>query len=136
MPTLYLALDLITAVKEANQGLAHKIGPCVLCSYEVDCDDIADLRTREGRAAHRVELADMACAWFSFLADGKEPPSWQIARRLHGEGKAGILVPSFAPGSTPGDQNLVLWSWSDRPPHRVRVFDPGGRLPKDQLSWD
>ncbi len=51
------------------------------------------------------------------------------------EGQAGILVPSFAPEATEADHNLVLWRWSDRRPHRGRVFDPTGRLPKDQLSW-
>ena len=135
VPALYLALNLITAVKEANQGFAHKIEPCVLCSYQVDCEDVVDLRTDEARAEHGVRLDDMACAWFSFLGEGKEPPSWQIARHFIAEGKAGMLVPSFAPGATADDQNLVLWSWSERAPRQVAVFDPSGRLPKDQLSW-
>ena len=135
MPTLYLALGVMTAIKEANQGFAHKIEPCVLCSYEVACDNIADLRTPEGRAEHGVSFEDMASPWFSLLAQGKEPPSWDIARRLYDEGRAGVLVPSFAPGATGEDHNLVLWRWSDRPPHRVQVFDPSGRLPNDQLSW-
>ncbi|VTZ65082.1 hypothetical protein EMEDMD4_790106 [Sinorhizobium medicae] len=48
--TLYLALSIMTAIKEANQGFAHRIDPCVLCSYDVDCEGIADLTTeREGR---------------------------------------------------------------------------------------
>ena len=41
MPALYLALGVMTAIKEANQGFAHKIEPWVLCSYDVACDDIA-----------------------------------------------------------------------------------------------
>lgn len=135
MPALYLGLDIMTAVKEANQGFAHKIDPCILCSYEVACDDIADLRTVECRAEHSVQMEDLACGWFALLAAGKEPPTWEIVRRLHSEGKAGILVPSFAPGATAEDHNLVLWRWDENPPHQVRVFDPSGRLPKDQLSW-
>ena len=94
----------------------------MLCSYDVACDDIADLRTPEGRAEHLVRLEDVACPWFSLLAQGKEPPSWDIARRLYNEGNAGILVPSFAPGAAAEDHKLVLWRWSDRPPHRVQVF--------------
>ena len=47
VPALYLGLTIMTAVKEANQGFAHRIDPCVLCSYEVDCDDIVDLTTEE-----------------------------------------------------------------------------------------
>jgi RES domain-containing protein len=70
MPALYLALDVMTAIKEANQGFAHKIEPCVLCSYEVACDDIADLRTPEGRAEHHARFEDLACPWFGLLAQG------------------------------------------------------------------
>jgi RES domain-containing protein len=133
---LYLALSIETAIREANQGFAFKIDPCVLCSYEIDCEPVADLRTEEGRAAHNIEFNDLACAWFAVAASGHEPPSWRMADRLSAEGMVGIVVPSFAPGATEADQNLVLWTWSDSLPHRVRVFDPGGRLPKNQLSWD
>jgi RES domain-containing protein len=52
-----------------------------------------------------------------------------------GRGHAGILAPSFAPGATHADNNLVLWKWGTELPHRVTVYDPSGRLPKDQLSW-
>jgi RES domain-containing protein len=136
MPALYLSLSIETAVKEANQSFAFKIDPCVLCSYDVDCADIADLQTDAGRAAHDVMLRDMACSWFSYISDGEKPPSWRIAERMISDGYAGILVPSFAPRQTVANQNLVLWRWSDHPPHQVRVFDPSGRLPRNQLSWD
>lgn len=135
VPTLYLALTVMTAVKEANQGFAYRIDPCVLCSYEVDCEDIVDLRNPADRDAAGVDLADMACAWMGFLADGKRPPSWNIHDRLTGQGRAGILVPSFAPGAANEDQNLVLWRWGEDLPHKVKVFDPSGRLPRNQLSW-
>lgn len=135
VPALYLALEIVTAVKEANQGLARRIDPCVLCSYDVDCDDIVDLRTPETRDEAGVRLKDMACAWMDALADGKHPPSWTIYRSLTAEGKAGILVPSFAPGASTDDHNLVLWAWGGDLPHRVRVVDPNGRLPRDQRSW-
>jgi RES domain-containing protein len=135
VPALYLALSIMTAVKEANQGFAHRIDPCVLCSYDVDCDDIVDLRTPEGRVEAGVTHEDIACAWMGFLADGKRPPSWAIYERLVADGKAGILVPSFAPGADAADQNLVLWSWSEDLPHQVKVIDPSGRLPRNQSSW-
>jgi RES domain-containing protein len=134
-PALYLALTIMTAVKEINQGFAHKIEPCVLCSYDVDCEDVVDLRTENDRNDAGVSLGDMACAWFSDISQGREPASWRVARRLMNAGKAGILVPSFAPGATTIDQNLVLWKWGESLPHRVSVYDPSGRLPKDQLSW-
>src|SRR5208283_1877865 len=108
VPALYLALTIMTAVKEINQGFAHKIEPCVLCSYDVDCDDVVDLRTEESRKAAGVSFADMDCAWFSDLSQGREPASWRVARNFINGEKAGVLVPSFAPGARPADQNLVL----------------------------
>ena len=137
VPALYLALTVMTAVKEANQGFAYRIDPCVLCSYEVDCADIVDLRTPAGREAARIGIEDMACGWMGFLAEGRRPPSWEVHERLAvRQEAAGILVPSFAPGADADDQNLVLTRWGEEPPHRVRVIDPSGRLPRNQLSWN
>jgi RES domain-containing protein len=135
MPALYLSLEVLTAIKEANQGFARKIDPCVLCSYDVACEDIADLRTEADCAAANVAFADLDCSWFALLAAGREPPTWPMVRRLFAAGRAGVLVPSYAPGAVAGDHNLVLWRWGEHDPHRVRVYDPSGRLPKDQLSW-
>jgi RES domain-containing protein len=133
---LYLGLTIMTAIREASQGFVFKIDPYVLCSYEVDCADIADLRTDAGRASHRVDFDDLTCAWFDDSAHGREPKSWSLAIRLIADGHAGVLVPSFAPGARDDDHNLVLWNWNDRLPHKVSVFDPSGRLPKNQLAWD
>lgn len=134
VPALYLALTIIGAVKEANQGLAHRIDPCVLCSYEVDCEDIADLRTQAGRDTAGIRFEDMSCGWLDFLARGARPPSWTVHDRLSGS-SAGILVPSFAPGAAASDHNLVLWRWGEAAPHRIAVIDPQGRLPRNQASW-
>jgi RES domain-containing protein len=135
VPALYLGLSIMTAVKEANQGFAHRIDPCVLCAYQVDCDDIADLRTEEGRRTFSIPLATMASAWAGAVAAGRRPASWSVYERLRPQGIAGVLVPSFAPGAEGEDANLVLWDWGPDRPHEVKVFDPSGRLPKDQLSW-
>ena len=134
MPALYLALTMETAIKELQQDLALRISPCVLCCYDVNCADIADLRTDGSWGEHGVAHADLSCAWKSQILERREPASWQLARRLIARGFAGVLVPSFAAGATRSDQNLVLWDWSERPPHQVRVFDPSGRLPRNQLS--
>ena len=132
---LYLALDPIAAVKEASQSFARKFEPCVLCTYEVDCEDIVDLRTAEARRAAHVAEEDMACPWFADAAAGRIPASWGLANRLIAAGAAGLLALSYVRGATDQDVNLVLWDWSKRQPHRVAVFDPSGRLPKNQLSW-
>ena len=100
-PALYLALDPMTAIKEANQGFARKFEPCVLCAYEVDCDDVVDLRSEALRAAAGVAAADMACAWFAEAAARRTPPSWRVAKRLIAEGAAGLIAPSYARRATP-----------------------------------
>ncbi len=133
-PALYVALDPMTAIKEAAQGFARKFEPCVLCTYEIDCEDVVDLRGERQRSAAGVGEEEMACPWFADAAAGREPASWRLARRLIADRAAGVLAPSFVRGATPGDVNLVLWDWSGRLPHKVAVF-PSGRLPKNQLSW-
>ena len=135
VPALYLGLSIMTAVKEANQGFAHRIDPCVLCSYDIDCQDIADLTTRQGREEVSVSFDAMACAWALAISDGVRPPSWGIHDHLRQKGVAGILVPSFAPGADSEDKNLVLWEWGAELPHKITVFDPSDRLPRDQVSW-
>ncbi len=135
LETLYLSLTFNTVFREVSSGFAHRLTPYVLCSYDVDCDDIADLRTEADRAALGVDLSDLACAWGNALIAGREPQSWAVVKRLMASGHAGMLVPSFANDATADDQNLVLWSWGPDLPHKVTVYDPAERLPKNSLSW-
>lgn len=135
LETLYLSLSYHTVFREVSGGFAHRLTPYVLCSYDVDCEDIADLRTDAEQAALGVSLTDLGCAWGDALVAGSEPESWVVVRRLLAEGYAGILVPSFATGATVDDQNLVLWRWAPDLPHKVTAYDPTGKLPKNQLSW-
>jgi RES domain-containing protein len=122
---------------ETNQdrasGLFH---PLTFCSYSVDCEDILDLTASETRKALNITMTDLSCPWLIMSVKGLEPPSWSIARRLRDqEGAAGILVPSFAPGATEADVNLVLWNYGPERPHLVEVYDPERRLPKNQRSF-
>jgi RES domain-containing protein len=135
VPALYLGLTLEAAIAEASQGFGYKIEPLTICMYEVDCEDIIDLRDEAGRAAADLALADMACPWALDLSEGRQPASWRVAKTLIQGGAAGVLVPSFARNARPDAANLVLWNWSGQPPHKVTVHDPNARLPKDQSSW-
>ncbi len=132
---LYLSLDWQTAVIEASQGFAYRIPPLTIVSYEVDCEDIADLTSVEERARHRVSEKGMACAWRLLAETGAAVPSWQIAERLIEAGVAGIVVPSYAVGADQDAKNLVLWRWSEDLPHRVSVVDEARRLPRNDASW-
>lgn len=135
VPALYLGLSIMTAIKEISQGLPHRLDPTVLCSYDVDCEDVIDLTTEQGRGAGAISARDMACDWASDLAVGDRPASWAIHGNLAPRGVAGIIVPSYATGADANDRNLVLWDWGPDLPHQVEVFDPSSRLPRDQLSW-
>lgn len=135
-PALYLATDMATAMREVAHGFPTRlVDPIVIVSYAVDCADVVDLTSARVRRSHKVSEADLACGWLALQMDGKPVPSQQIAARLVSDGAAGILVRSFAPGSTTDNHNLVLWRWSDDLPHRVRIHDPDGRLPRDGSSW-
>lgn len=133
---LYLSLTPITALKEITQGLVRKMDPCTLCSYEVDCEPIADLTAESHRRRLRISLSAMRCAWFVEAASKRTPQSWAIADQLETAGYAGLLTPSFAVGAQVSDINLVLWRWGDELPTRVTVYDPNEKLPKDSSSWE
>ena len=123
-PALYVALDPMTAIKEAAQGFARKFEPCVLCTYEIDCEDVVDLRgEKHAQRSGRRRRGD----GLPLVRGGgrrARAASWRLARRLIADGAAGVLAPSFVRGATPGDVNLILWDWSGRRPHKVAVFDP------------
>lgn len=134
-PTLYLSFDIMTSFGECTQGFSQRLQPLTMCEYDVDCQDIADLRTDEDRASHGVAWDELDCAWLDFQLGRKAAPSWLAADRLKAAGHSGILVPSFVRGATDDNINLVLWRWGSDLPHRVNVHDPSGRLPQNQLSW-
>jgi len=134
-PALYAALRFETAWLEAQQGFAFKAQPMTLCGYDVDCEDIADLTDPEVLGSLGIQLADLRCGWAGFLDRRQAPPSWLVADRLVAAGYAGIKVRSFASGATDADENAVFWQWAADPPHQVRVIDPGGRLPRNDRSW-
>jgi RES domain-containing protein len=134
-PALYTSLTVETAIREASQGFPRKLDPLTLVTYEVDCDQVADLTAGPERSRLHISSTELACAWKLLAHEGKPVPSWAVANRLMEAGHAGILVRSFAPGATDADVNLVLWQWGDSRPHRVAVHDPDRRLPRNQRSW-
>jgi len=135
VPALYLALTVDGMFAEMGHGFPRRFDPLTVCSYDVDVDDLADLRDNVGRKAHNVRLAELDCPWLLDVSEGRIPASWALAERLRARDHAGILVPSFARGAKPGMANLVLWKWGPDLPHKVDVYDPSNRLPKDQTSW-
>jgi RES domain-containing protein len=133
---LYTSLDPTTAWMEAQQGFPFKPQPMTLLAYQVDCSDIIDLTKAKTLKALALTRDDLSCAWEMMASIGQEPPTWQLADKLREMGFAGVIAQSFAPGCKKENHNLVLWGWSDIPPHRITVIDDLGRLPKSTESWD
>jgi len=135
MDALYISLDPTTAWMEAQQGFPFKSQPMTLVVYQVDCKDIIDLNNPNVQRTLGYCLDDLACDWEDLAAQKQEPPTWLLADELEKRSIAGILVQSFAPGCTEQNRNLILWKWSDVPPHAIQIIDDFERLPKSQESW-
>jgi RES domain-containing protein len=133
--SVYLARTIEGCFLEQAHGFPLRFDLLTVCTYDLDIEEIVDLTTDLGRAAARVQASELQCSWAEDMAAGKEPASWKVSKRLIAEGASGILVPSFARGAPPDMHNVVLWKWGPDLPRRVRVHDPSGRLPKNQLSW-
>jgi len=132
---LYTSLTHTGAIAECQQGFSHRPQPTTLCAYNVDCDDIIDLTAPDELNRHHIILADLASPWEMQYNEGHIPTTWEIASTLIDEGTSGIIVPSFASNAPPRAKNLVLWDWSDKPPHQVILIDDHNCLPRNQSSW-
>lgn len=127
VPALYLSLDVMTAVREANQ--VGTLQPTMLVAYDADIDaifDTGDLPTLVARGMTADDLA--AQDWRDEMRVSGRAKTQVFAAGLVAEGFAGLLVRSFARGAGAMERNLVLWRWSDAAPHRLTVIDDEGRL--------
>src|SRR5262249_41712340 len=93
VPAFDLGASIDTVIVEMTHGFARRLEPLTMVSYDVDVEDIVDLRSTAGRRVAGVKFVYMACPWELDLADGREPASWRVANRLR-KMAAGILVPS------------------------------------------
>jgi len=127
VPALYTSLSIMTALREANQ--VGTLQPTTLVSYEAEIDSIFDCRDEQALSAEGMDPAAIADAtWRDQMKDRGEARTQAFARRLISAGYNGLLVRSFAAGSTHEDMNLVLWKWSNNPPARLILIDDEGRL--------
>lgn len=108
VPALYLALTAEGMLLEMGHGFAHRFDPLTICSYDVDVEDLVDLRMPADCAAAGVEPGDLASPWAYEVARGRAPASWTVARNLIAAGAAGVLVPSFARGARRHGQSRPL----------------------------
>lgn len=126
-PALYASHSVMTALREANQ--VGNLQPTTLISYDAEIEAIFDCRDEAALEAEGVSPDTLAAAtWRDEMKTTGEAKSQAFARRLINSGRNGLIVRSFAPGSTPDDLNLVLWKWGDAAPARLALIDDEGRL--------
>lgn len=134
-PALYTSLDPTTAWMEAQQGFPFKPQPMTLVPYIVKCADIVNPNDENVLKELGYSVLDLSCPWEELASKNREPPTWLLSDMLQGQGGAGVLVRSFAPGCTDSSQNLVLWNGQLNEANTVGVIDDFGRLPGSIVSW-
>lgn len=127
VPALYTSLSVMTALREANQ--VGNLQPMTLVAYEAEIDGIFDCRDDAALSAEGMDAAAIAdTTWRDQMKASGEAKTQALARRLIDAGYNGLLVRSFAAGSTAADLNLVLWRWSNAAPARLVLIDDENRL--------
>lgn len=125
-PALYTSLGPSTALREANQ--VGSLQPTVLVSYRADLGPIFDTREISALARYGVSTEVLSnSSWRAAMLNGLDVPTQVLAERLIVEGYNGVLVHSFASGTTPANLNLVLWRWTG-PDCALEVVDDEDRL--------
>lgn len=127
VPALYTSLTIMTALREAHQ--AGNLQPTTLVAYEADVENIFDCRDEAALATEAMDASALAdTTWRHQMKASGEARTQAFARRLIAAGYVGLLVRSFAAGSSADDLNLVLWRWSDAAPTRLILIDDENRL--------
>lgn len=126
-PALYMALSIMTAVREANQ--IGTLQPTTLVSYDADIDPVFDATDVAALDRYGMTLEALTAEdWRVRMRDDGKAPTQILAERLIENGYAGMHVRSFARGASTRDLNLVLWSWGSSLPALLRLNDSDGRL--------
>lgn len=127
VPALYAALEVMTAVREANQ--VGSLQPTTLVSYDAEIERVFDGRDDAALAAHGVDPAVLADnGWRDEMRTRGVSRTQAFAQRLITLGYHGLMVRSFAPGAASSDLNLVLWVWGAKAPSRLTLVDDEKRL--------
>jgi len=130
-PALYLALELLTAVREYQQASPF-LPPLTLVTYRAHLPPLVDL-TRLTEGDWDPLWQDWECDWRHLLINERtEPPSWVLGDLVRECGCPGILFPSQA---NVGGTNLVLFMGLIPAREILQVLDPDRRLPTDGSSW-
>lgn len=132
---LYLSLTYEGAYQEAAGGGCLP-SPMTLVSYLLDVEPVLDTFDPEAATFYDLPKDQLGGRdWEQRLEEGRNIESHQLSENLIKLGFVGMIVPSFVKHAPDDVKNIVLWTWSDDLPHKAKVHDPDGRLPKDPSSW-
>ena len=124
---LYCSLEILTAVREANQ--VGTLQPTTLVSYIANIEMVFDCRNPAALDIEGMQPVDLAAStWRDEMKATGEAKTQAFTRRLIARGYNGLLVQSFAAGTSAADLNLVLWRWGAGPPAQLTLIDDEGRL--------
>ena len=127
VPALYLSLSVVTALREANQ--VGNLQPTTLVAYDADIDELFDCRDALALQDQGMDAATLAeMSWRDQMKTTGEATTHAFAGRLMASGHMGLIVRSYATGSSADDMNVVLWKWGDRLPSRLTLIDDENRL--------
>ena len=127
VPALYLSLSVVTALREANQ--VGNLQPTTLVAYDADIEGLFDCRDALALQDQGMDAATLAeMSWRDQMKTTGEAATQAFAGRLMASGHMGLMVRSYAPGSSADDMNVVLWKWGDRAPARLTLIDDENRL--------
>lgn len=125
----YASVSIQTAIREANQ--AGSLQRITLVSYEAKIRSVFDSRDLAALAGYGMTASSLADnSWRDQRKARGDSLSQRFAARLVADRFNGLLVQSYAPGSSPGDLNLVLWKWGDESSSKLTGIDDEGRLAK------
>lgn len=124
---LYTSLSPQTAIRESNQ--VGSLQPTMLVCYEASINKVFDTNNADLLKSYSY-LAEQLSAddWREQMNTVGKSSTQLFSQRLISEGYAGLLVRSFAAGTTAQDQNLVLWDWEKTGSNSLTVIDDERRL--------
>lgn len=121
-PALYLSLDPLTALREANQ--VGDLQPTTLVAYRVTIERIFPGDDPSALSEFEITPKEIAgSGWRDAMRRGGEAPTQRLARTLVFRGYQALLSPSFARGARPEDRNVVVWLWGSDPATLVAIDD-------------
>lgn len=124
---LYTSLSPETAIRESNQ--VGSLQPTMLICYEASIERVFDTGNSSLLTQYSVSADQLATDnWRDQMNTGGHSTTQIFAQQLIEEGYAGLLVQSFAAGTTIRDRNLVLWRWTNDESATLQVIDDENRL--------